>query len=234
MSGSDWFLRLFRAPATRWEAELGRSRPRRCRVFALSSALRCTESTFLAVHFGGTIHAHRHAAGLLLAAALVTACADDQPTTAPATPSFAEDAGHNAADHFKIDEPIAFQLESPCNGELIDMVGRETGQINAVDKRENLDNGNSVHFEHHGMVVATGTGATTGVTYSLNDVFHEGFESPSVPAPQVAISFRETLHVTSSESALGFSVRVLFHLVNQPPADDVLITKDIESVTCGR
>jgi hypothetical protein len=180
------------------------------------------------------MHAHRQAAALLLAAALVTACADDQPTTAPATPSFAEDAGHNAADHFKIDEPIAFQLESPCNGELIEMVGRETGQINAVDKPENLANGNSVHFEHLGRAVATGTGATTGATYSLNDVFHEGFESPSVPAPQVAISFRETLHVTSSAPGLGFTVQVLFHLVNQPSADEVLITKDIESLTCGR
>ena len=180
------------------------------------------------------MHAHRQAAGLLLAAALVTACADDQPTTAPATPSFAEDAGHNAADHFKIDEPIAFQLQSPCNGELIDLVGQETGQINAVDTRENLDNGNSLHFEHHGRAVATGTGATTGAIYSLNDVFHEGFESPSVPAPQFVVSFRETLHVTSSAPGLGFTVRVLFHLVHQPPADDVRITKDIESMTCGR
>ena len=91
-----------------------------------------------------------------------------------------------------------------------------------------------MHFEHHGRAVATGTGATTGATYSMNDVFHEGFESPSGPAPQVAVSFRETLHVTSSAAGLGFSVRVLFHLVHQPPADDVLITKDIESVTCGR
>ena len=180
------------------------------------------------------MHAHRHAAALLLAAALVTACADDQPTTAPATPSFAEDAGHNAADHFKIDEPIAFQFQNPCNGELIDMVGWETGQITAVDTRENLDNGNWVHFEHLGRAVATGTGATTGATYSLNDVFHEGFESPSAPAPQVAISFREMLHVTSSAPELDFTVRVLFHLVHQPPADDVLITKDIESVTCGQ
>jgi hypothetical protein len=180
------------------------------------------------------MHAHRQAAALLLAAALAAACTDDQPSTAPATPSFAEDAGHNAADHFKIDEAIAFQLQSPCNGELIDLVGRETGQITAVDTRENLDNGNSLHFEHLGRAVATGTGATTGATYSLNDVFHQGFDSPSVPAPQVAISFRETLHVTSSAPGLGFSIRVLFHLVNQPPADDVLITKDIETVTCGR
>jgi hypothetical protein len=177
----------------------------------------------------------RHlAAGALLTAALITACTEDQPATAPATPSFAEDAGHNSTDHFKIDEPIEFQLQSPCNGELIDLVGRETGQINAVDKRENLDNGNAIHFEHHGRVQATGTGATTGATYSVNDVFHEGFESPSVPAPQVTVSFRETLRVTSSTPGLGFSVRVLFHLVHQPPADDVRITKDIESVKCNQ
>ena len=169
----------------------------------------------------------------VLAAALLTACDGTDAPTAPRIQPRVEDAGHNAADHFKVDEPIAFQLQSPCNGELVDMVGRETGQINSVDKQENLDNGNAVHFEHLGNVVATGTGATTGAIYSMNDVFHEGFESPSVPASQFAVSFRETLHVTSTTAGLGFSVRVLFHLVHQPPADDVLITRDIESVTCG-
>jgi hypothetical protein len=178
----------------------------------------------------------RHLAAILVAAAAVAACSSepDHLITGPAAPSFAIDAGHNSADHFTIDEPFELQLQSPCNGELIDLVGRETGQINAVDKRENLDNGNSVHFEHHGSIEATGTGQTTGATYTLDDVFHEQFESPSVPAPQVSISLRETLRVASSISGLGFRVNVLFHLVHQPGAEDVRVTKDVVSAKCDR
>jgi hypothetical protein len=177
---------------------------------------------------------HRLAPSVFLAVAWLWACAGDEPVTAPTNSSFAVGTGHNAADHLKIDEPVAFQVPNPCNGELIDFTGQETGQINAVDTRENLDNGNSVHFEHHGHVVAVGTGQESGTTYDINDVFHESFNSPSPPAPQVTISFRETLHVTSSVPGMGFSVHVLFHLVKQPSADDVTITKDIESTTCGR
>ena len=180
------------------------------------------------------MHPRHYALGLLFASTLFTACADDQPLTAPTTPAFAVGTGHNSTDHFKIDEPVEFQVENPCNGELIDLIGRETGQINAVDTRENLDNGNSIHFEHHGHVVATGVGQQTGTTYDVNSVFHESFNSPSPPAPQVTISFRETFHVTSSVPGMGFSVHTLFHLVLQPSAGEARITKDIESVECGR
>jgi hypothetical protein len=178
--------------------------------------------------------AYPHIAALLLAAALFSACAEDG-TTAPARPGFrVEDAGHNAADHFKIDEPVEFDLINPCNAEPIHVVGRDVGQINAVDKRENLDNGNSVHFEHLSHVVAAGTGQVTGTAYNINDIFHESFNSPSPPAPQVTISFRETLRVTSLVPGMGFSVHMLFHLVLEPSADEAKVTQDVESTTCGR
>ena len=174
------------------------------------------------------------AAAVLALTAAFGACLGDDHASAPTDPSLAVGTGHNAADHFKIDEPVAFEVLNPCNGELIDFVGRETGQINAVDTREHLDNGNSIHFEHQGHVVATGTGQQTGTAYAINDVFHESFNSPSPPAPQVTISFRETFRVTSPAPGMGFSVHVLFHLVLSPSADDVKITKDIESANCGR
>ena len=167
----------------------------------------------------------------LTAAALLGACAQE-PATAPSTPSLAEDAGHNTADHFTIDDPIEFQFESPCTGELIDFTGRETGQLTMVDTREHLDNGNSVHFEHQGRVVATGVGQTTGAIYRINDVFHESFQSPSPPAPQVTVMFEETLRVTGTAPGTGFTLRVQFHLVHQPFAPDVKVTRDIESVRC--
>jgi hypothetical protein len=174
----------------------------------------------------------RHLSSCLLLTTLLAACARDETPTAPTPPSLAVGTGHNSADHFKIDEPVEFQVESPCNGELIDLAGRETGQVNAVDTREHLDNGNSIHFEHNGRVVAAGAGQQTGSTYDLNSVFHESFNSPSPPAPQVTISFRETLHVNGSAPGTAFSIHTLFHLVLQPSADEARVTKDIQSVTC--
>ena len=140
---------------------------------------------------------------VLAVTAALGACSGDDRAPVPTDPSFAVGTGHNATDHFKIDEPVEFEVLNPCNGELIDFVGRETGQINAVDTRENLDNGNSIHFEHQAHVVATGTGQQTGTAYAINDVFHESFNSPSPPAPQVTISFRETFHVTSPARGNG-------------------------------
>ena len=177
----------------------------------------------------------RHfAAGLLPLALVLSACSADQPLTTSTDPSLAVGTGHNAADHFKVDQPIAFQIESPCNGELIDFTGRETGQVTAVDTREHLDNGNSVHFEHLSRVVASGTGQQTGTAYAIKDTFHETFESPSPPAPQVTLSFRDMLRVTSSVPGAGFSVHALFHLVVTPSAGEAKVTRDIESVTCDR
>ena len=155
------------------------------------------------------------------------------PVAAPAGPSYAVDAGHNAAEHFKIDQPLAFELESPCNGELIEFTGRETGQINKVGTREILDAGGFLHFEHHGRVVATGVGQTTGAAYDLVEVFHEGFESPSAPAPQFTVSIRETLHVSGSAPATSFSAQSHFHAL-ATPAGELKVTRDIESATCGR
>jgi hypothetical protein len=177
----------------------------------------------------------RHfAAGLLSLALVLAACSADEPLATAADPAFAVGTGHNAADHFKIDQPAEFQIENPCNGELIDLTGRETGQVTVVDTRENLDNGNSVHFEHLTRVVATGIGQETGAVYSVNEVFHETFESPSPPAPQVTFSFRDRFRVTSSVPGTAFSVHALFHLVVTPSAGEAKVTQDIESVTCDQ
>jgi hypothetical protein len=177
----------------------------------------------------------RHFAAALLSLTLVlAACSAGEPLAPSTDPSMAVGTGHNTADHFKIDQPVAFQIESPCTGELIDFTGRETGQVTAVDTREHLDNGNSIHFEHLSRVVAAGTGQQTGATYAINDVLHENFESPSPPAPQVTISFREVLRVTSSVSGAGFLVHELFHLVVTPSSGEAKVTQETESVSCGR
>jgi hypothetical protein len=173
------------------------------------------------------------AASLLCLASVLGACATDGTTPAPTDPSFAVGTGHNATDHFTIDQPIEFQIDNPCNGELIDFVGRETGQINAVDTREHLDNGNSIHFEHLSHVVASGVGQQTGAQYAINDVFHEVFESPSPPAPQFTAGFHDALRVTSAPPGSGFQLHTQMHVVLSPSANEAKVTRDIESVSCG-
>jgi hypothetical protein len=173
-------------------------------------------------------------AGLLLAALALGACAGDDPVTAPTTPSLrVEGAGHFSTDHFKIDEPVVLSFESPCNGEVIDFVGRDVGEINAVDTRENLDNGNSLHFEHHSHVTGTGSGELSGITYSVNDIFNEKFESPSVTAAQFTASFTEVMHVTSPVPGTSFTARFAVSVVLTPSADEAKVTRDLSSAQCG-
>jgi hypothetical protein len=173
-------------------------------------------------------------AALLLAALVLGACAGDDPVTAPTTPGFrVEGAGHFSTDHFKIDEPVAFPIENPCNGEVVDIVGRDVGEINAVDTREHLDSGNSLHFEHHSHVTGTGTGELTGITYSFDDIFNEKFESPSVTAPQFTGSFTEVMHVASPVAGTSFTARFAVSVVLAPSADDLKVTRDLSSAQCG-
>jgi hypothetical protein len=168
----------------------------------------------------------------LVAAALLAACSSEEPSTAPASPGLrVEEAGHNAADQFKITEPLSFELDSPCNGETIVFTGEVTTQGTFVDTREHLDNGNSIHSEIQSSLSATGTGSVTGASYTIHDVSHESFDSPSVPAPQFTASFHETFHVTSSDRGLDFSFRQLVHVLNSP-ATGFKVTRDTETAIC--
>ena len=174
---------------------------------------------------------HRIIPGLV-AAALLAACSTEEPSTAPASPDFrVEEAGHNAVDHFQTTEALSFELDSPCNGEVIAFSGEVTTQGTFVDTREHLDNGNVLHSEIQSSFSATGTGSVTGASYTIRDVSHESFDSPSVPAPQFTASFNETFHVTSSVGDLGFSFRQLVHVLNSP-ATGFKVTRDTESATC--
>jgi hypothetical protein len=170
------------------------------------------------------------AAGLLLAAAL-TACTDHDLATAPDRPSFAEDAGHNAADHIREVNAVSFEIENPCNGELVVFSGTEVRTGTFVDKPENLENGFSVHSHFTIQTDATGTGQVSGATYTLHDIFTENFESPSPPAPQFTGSVHGSSRVTSSDPALSFRFRLLIHVLASPAAGFKL-TKELEEATC--
>jgi hypothetical protein len=172
----------------------------------------------------------RLATSALFAAAVLTGCAGDDAPTAPALA--VGDAGHNAADHFRTRTTVDFEIESPCNGEVIAFSGEEIDQMTFVGTREALDAGQDVHEEFQANVSATGTGPVSGATYAIHDVAHETFDSPSPPAPQFTFSFHETLHVTSGVPGLNFVFRQLIHLVKQPSADAFKVTQDVETAEC--
>ncbi len=176
----------------------------------------------------------------LLAAAIMSACTmENTPTSASSTipehPVIAalNGTGHNASDHFSGTTAVTFDIENPCNGEVITFSGHEFDQMTFVDTREHLDDGFSLHTEFQAALSLTGTGPVTGASYAINDVFHENFESPSPPAPDFTASSHETLHAISQPPEQGFFIHNLFHIVGLPTGG-VLVTRDVESITCGR
>ena len=178
------------------------------------------------------MHIERLAVGALLAVSLLTGCSGNDGSTAPETTSVAAaDAGHNTADHFSSRFPLDETLVSPCNGETIHLTGTGFEQVTYVDTRENLDNGGSLHTEHQGVISESGVGLTTGASYDFHYNFHESFESPSAPAPNFTLAFRDIGRVTSPTPGLSFTSRIVLQLVHLP-SGDFAVVKNTESVEC--
>ncbi len=174
----------------------------------------------------------RLATGALFAVAILTACTGGDAPTAPTTPSLrVEDAGHNAADHFKVVEAVELEVESPCNGELIAFSGEAIYQTTLVGTREALDAGFSVHREFQSRLQATGIGQESGATYTIKEIFHENFESPSPPAPQFTFSLGSMFQVTSDLPGLSFDGHFGLHALALP-SGAFKVTRELESVEC--
>jgi len=174
----------------------------------------------------------RLATGALLAVAMLAGCSGDDGSTAPEASYLAlEDAGHNSADHFSSRFPLDETLVSPCNGETIHLTGTGFEQVTFVDTRENLDNGGSLHTEHHGTISESGTGLTSGALYDFRDSFHELFDSPSVTAANFTLTISERGRVTSATPGLSFTATFFAHLVGLPD-QDLKVTRVLESTEC--
>ena len=169
----------------------------------------------------------------MLTAALLTGCGAEAGPTAENAPGLTADAtDHNVADHFKSVVPGTFDVENPCNGELIILSGEEIDQLTLVGPREALDAGGFLHMEFQQQVRATGTGLETGATYTLKDMLHENFETPNEPAPHFTYSAHGTSHVTSDLPGLSFDIHSVFHIVI-PSGKDFKVTREVASVTCA-
>jgi hypothetical protein len=146
----------------------------------------------------------------ILTAALLTGCGSESNPTDVSTPaSTAYAIAHNAADHFTAVDPVTY-----------------------VDTREHLDAGNSLHAEFQQHTTATGTGSETGATYTINDIYHESFESPNPPAPHVTFGANGMTRVSSDVAGLSFSGHFVFQAVI-PSGQDFKVTTSLERVTCG-
>jgi hypothetical protein len=168
----------------------------------------------------------------MLAAALMTGCGADSGPTAENIPSLAANVtDHNTTDHFRYVEPVNWEVENPCNGELIAFAGESIIQMTAVDTREHLDAGFWLHLEFQANSRATGTGPETGASYVIKDLYHERFNSPDPTAPQSTFSFHGTQHVTSNLPGLSFDGRFLFHFVALPTGG-FKVTQEVGDVEC--
>jgi hypothetical protein len=172
------------------------------------------------------------ATAALFTVAMLAGCSGDDGSTAPEIPSLAvEGAGHYSADHFSARFPLDETLVSPCNGETIHIAGEGFEQMTFVDTREHLDNGNSLHSEHLGMVSESGTGLTSGALYDFRDSFHELFDSPSVTAANFTLTVSERGRVTSPTPGLSFTATFFVHLVGLPD-QDLKVTRVLDSTEC--
>jgi hypothetical protein len=111
---------------------------------------------------------------------------------------------------------------NPCNGETVHMTGTLVGGMNSVD---------DLHQVFHATISETGTGLTTGASYTSHSVYDEKFNTPRETAVNFTFDYRDGVHINSATRGLSFSLVNSAHFVLMPTGDFKL-TKDLESATC--
>ena len=164
----------------------------------------------------------------MLAAALVTGCGPESGPTAENAPALTSQAA-KITDHVSSITPLdEIFFNSPCNGEDIHMIGT----LSAEDNFVGTDEGFFLHHELQVVVSETGTGLATGATYRSHDVNHEGFNSPTGPAPNFIFTYNETYYFISPTPGLSFRGQFFFNFVSLP-SGDFKVTRDVGSLECG-
>ncbi len=158
----------------------------------------------------------------ILVATLLAGCGAESGPTASNTPSLA--AG--GIDRTVVHESQVLDLDetyvNPCNGETVHLTGTLVGHTNFV---------NDLHSEFHATISETGTGLTTGTSYTSHSTFNEVFNSPTEAALNLTHSFRDAVHVISSPAGLSFRLKHTFH-VTVLPHGGFNVTKEIDSAVC--
>jgi hypothetical protein len=154
----------------------------------------------------------------MVMATLLTGCGAESPTAENASGLTAAATAVHSRQEFALDETYI----NPCNGETVHVIGTLVGLMNFVD---------DLHQEFHAVISETGTGLTTGASYTSHSTFHEEFNSPTEAAVNLTVSFRDAVHINSTTRGLSFTLLNTFHLV-QVPSGEFKVTKEVESATC--
>ena len=171
-------------------------------------------------------------AGTIATLALLSGCAADEPM-GPGLPSLrVEEGGHNATENDSGVNPVAFEVQSACNDELIAFTGTDTYHLTAVGTPEALESGHSVHSTFQSHVRAAGTGSESGATYRIDDIYQTSFNSPSPPAPQVSFTEHGRFRIVSDVAGLSFVGHFVFHGVALPSGEGFEVLVEVERVEC--
>jgi hypothetical protein len=131
----------------------------------------------------------------MLAAVLLTGCgSDSDPAAANAAGHLAAATSRHTVDHFSLNEPVADVLTNPCNGETVQLAGTLVGEVTSMD----------THYQFHTVLSETGTGLTTGATYTFCVNFSEMFNSPTPEALNYTYRALERDVVNSTPPELSF------------------------------
>jgi hypothetical protein len=133
--------------------------------------------------------------------------------------------------HLTFQDPIAFDVVSPCTGELVHITGQQDQQLTIVGPPDLIESGNETHIEQLETVTGTGTGIVSGTTYAIRDVFHVGFDSPSITATHGTFTSVETLHAIGAQQGQSFLIRFASHTTFLP-SGEVNTTFDTQASKC--
>lgn len=158
----------------------------------------------------------------LLMGTLLTGCGTESGPNTESAATFATGGTDRTTNHVWESGPVEETVINPCNGETIHFTGSGVGQGNFVDVA-----GNNLHREFHAVVTETGTGETTGATYTLRANYHEAFNSPTGPAPNFTFGIQDRGHVDSSIPELSFTWLYTIHFL-VTASGEFKITRDIE------
>jgi hypothetical protein len=159
--------------------------------------------------------------GAAILATLLTGCGAESGPTAEDEPALmAAVTADHSQQNFALDETYV----NPCNGETVHLTGTLVGLTNIVDDGQ--------HQEYHAVISETGTGLTTGASYTSHSTFHEEFNSPTPEAVNFTFSTRDAVHINSSTQGLSFTLLTTFHFVQAANGVFNKLTKDVESATC--
>jgi hypothetical protein len=168
-----------------------------------------------------------------LVGALALGCGYESTPTDPLDDPTATSgiAAEMAVDRLMRRGPWEEDITNPCTGGLIHFTGEIKEQRTAVGPQELLDQGSSLHSEDQTLLTGTGTDPVTGATYSIHRTLHSGFNSPTLEALNLTITFQTTVRAVTSGPGENFLIRIQFH-VTFLPNGEVKTVVEHESAEC--